>query len=83
MPESFKMTKLPQIKPRDIEKVLAKLGFVSRPGKGSHVVYKHPDGRRTVVAGHRRPVRVGTLRAILRQIEITTEEFLQLLKNKK
>ena len=46
------MPKLPQVKPRNIEKVLSKLGFVPRSGKGSHVVFKHPDGRRTVVPGH-------------------------------
>lgn len=76
------MTKLPQIKPRKIEKLLRMLGFVPRPGKGSHIVYKHTDGRRTVVPSHKRPVRVGTLRAILKQIDITTEEFLKLLKKK-
>ncbi|MBL7159068.1 type II toxin-antitoxin system HicA family toxin [Candidatus Microgenomates bacterium] len=77
------MTKLPQIKPREIEKALTKLGFISRSGKGSHVVYKHLDGRRTVIPNHRRPVRVGTLRAILKQVDITIEEFLKLLKKKK
>ena len=73
------MTKLPQIKPRQIEKILRSLGFVSRPGKGSHVVYKHPDGRRTVVPVHNQPVREGTLRAILKQADLSTEEFLKLL----
>ena len=73
------MTKLPQIKPRKIEKVLIKLGFASRSGKGSHVVFKHSDGRRTVVPIHNRPVRTGTLRAILKQIELSTKEFLKLL----
>jgi len=77
------MTKLPQIKPRKIKKVLIKLGFIPRSGKGSHVVYKHSDGRRTVVPGHKRPVRIGTLRAILRQADITTDKFLELLKKKK
>lgn len=77
------MPKLPQIKPRNIEKMLTKLGFVSRPGKGSHVVFKHSDGRRTVVPGHNRPLRIGTLRAILKQTDITTNEFLKLLKKRK
>ena len=76
------MPKLPQIKPRNIEKVLTKLGFVPRSGKDSHVVLKHPEDRRTVVSGHNRPVRIGTLRAILRQADITTDEFLKLLKKK-
>lgn len=74
------MPKLPQVKPREIEKVLINLGFTSRSGKGSHVVFNHTDGRRTVVPVHNRPVRVGTLRAILKQIDISTEEFLKLLK---
>lgn len=73
------MTRLPQIKPRKIEKVLIKLGFNPRSGKGSHVVFKHPDGRRTVIPIHNRPVRIGTLRAILKQIKLSTEEFLKLM----
>jgi len=77
------MTKLPQIKPRSVEKALVKSGFIPRPEKGSHVVYKHPDGRRTVIPRHNRPVRIGTLRAILRQADITTKVFLKLLKKKK
>ncbi len=77
------MTKLPQIKPRDIEKALIKSDFIPRPGKGSHLVFRHPDGRRTVVPRHNRPVRIGTLRAILRQADITNEEFLKLLKKKR
>ena len=77
------MSKLPQIKPRNIKKVLTRLGFAPRSGKGSHVVFKHQDGRRTVVPGHNRPVRTGTLRAILKQADITTDEFLILLKKRK
>ena len=73
------MSKLPQVKPRDIEKILVKKGFTGRSGKGGHVVFGHPDGRRTVIPAHNRPVRTGTLRAILRQAEISVEEFVKLL----
>lgn len=73
------MPKLPQVKPRDIEKILVKKGFAGRPAKGGHVVFRHADGRHTVVPGHSRPVRTGTLRAILRQAEISVEEFIELL----
>ena len=73
------MPKLPQIKPKKIEKVLLKLGFVSRSGKGSHTVFSHSDGRRTVVPVHNRPVRTGTLRAILKQIDLPVKEFLKIL----
>lgn len=75
------MPKLPQIKPRQIEKVLIAAGFTPRITKGSHVVFVHSDGRRTVVPAHNRPVRQGTLRAILRQTKITLEELLEFLRN--
>lgn len=71
--------KLPQIKPRQIAKVLVKFGFVPRKTKSSHVVYRHKDGRRTVVPMHARPVSIGTLRAILRQSDITLEQLLESL----
>jgi len=80
LPEAFFMTKLSQIKPIRIEKVLLKLGFTRRLGKGSHIVFRHQDGRRTVVPIHNRPVRIGTLRAILKQADMSIEEFLKLLK---
>ncbi|MCL4390243.1 MAG: type II toxin-antitoxin system HicA family toxin [Patescibacteria group bacterium] len=73
------MPRLPQIKPRDVEKVLLKKGFSPRPTKSSHVVFVHPNGQRTVVPAHNRPVSTGTLRAILRQSDITVEDFLKLL----
>ena len=73
------MPKLPRVKPRQIEKVLIKSGFFPRPTKSSHIVFLHPDGRRTVVPVHNRPVRIGTLNAILSQAKISVDEFLKLL----
>ena len=75
------MPKIPEIKPKQLQKLLLKLEFVPRQGKGSHVVFKHSDGRRTVVATHNRPISLGTLRAILRQIELSVDEFLDILKS--
>lgn len=73
------MPKLPQVKPRQVEKVLISYGFSPRKTKGGHAVFLHPDGRRTVVPGHNRPVRKGTLRAILRQSKITLDEIIKLI----
>lgn len=72
------MNKLPQIKPQDLEKVLIKCGFVPKSGKGSHIVFTHADGRRIVVPAHNRPVRIGTLRAIVKQSHLTVDELLEL-----
>lgn len=73
------MPKLPQVKPKDLEKALIKLGFSPRPTKSSHVVFTHPDGRRTVVPAHNRPISTGTLRAIIQQIKFPQEDFLKLI----
>lgn len=72
------MNSLPRIKPGKLEKVLLAQGFIARSGRGSHVVYKHADGRRTVIPAHNRPLKVGTLRAILKQYNLTVEGFTKL-----
>lgn len=54
-----------------------RLGFrpLPRRGKGSHVVYVHPDGRRVVLPMHAGEVPYGLYKAILKQIGLTEEEF--------
>jgi predicted RNA binding protein YcfA (HicA-like mRNA interferase family) len=38
---------------RELKAMLARAGFVCRPGKGSHTVWTHPRVRRSVVlSGH-------------------------------
>ena len=67
------------VKAKDVIRVLEKLGFNKYKSNGSHVHFKHPDGRWTQVAVHPKPVPLGTLKKILRQIGITQEEFSELL----
>ncbi|MDP2669275.1 MAG: type II toxin-antitoxin system HicA family toxin [bacterium] len=76
------MPKLKSIKPRELIRVLGKLGFFEhRQRSTSHLVMKHTDGRRTVVAVHGgKDMPIGTLRAILHDIQIKPEELLDLLK---
>lgn len=77
------MNKLPRdIKPQKLLKALIRLGFNKVAGRGSHTKLVHPDGRWTQVAAHPKPIPQGTLRAILKQADLTKEEFLQLLKKK-
>ena len=45
--------KLPMISGRELCEILEKIGFVKIYGKGSHVRFKHNDGRRTVVSIHK------------------------------
>jgi predicted RNA binding protein YcfA (HicA-like mRNA interferase family) len=67
--------------PYKAREVLAKLqraGFVVKRQSGSHVVLRHNDGRQTYVAMHPGDVPFGTFRAILRQAELSEEDFRKL-----
>lgn len=77
------MPKLPVITPLKLLKVLEKVGFKNVGGSGSHCVMKHADGRRTTIPMHGKDIPKGTLLAILRDAEISKDEFLFSLKKKK
>jgi predicted RNA binding protein YcfA (HicA-like mRNA interferase family) len=73
------MSKLPQVSGADIVRALQKLGFIIRRQHGSHIIMRRDDPfAQTVVPNHRQIDR-GTLRAILRQTEITADELSKLL----
>jgi len=70
------MTRIIPISGRDLCKILEKIGFEKVYGKGSHIRFKHPDGRRTVVPVHsNEEIGVGLLREILRQIKLSREDY--------
>lgn len=46
------MSKLPLLTAREFFKVLSKLGFEKIRQEGSHVFFRHPDGRTTLVPNH-------------------------------
>lgn len=70
------MPKLVLISGKKLCKLLEKLGFIPIQGKGSHVRFKHPDGRRTVVPVHaNEDIGKGLLKTILNQIKVTVEEY--------
>lgn len=75
------MSRLPVIKSSRLEKLLLHLGFVVQRQKGSHVFYRHPDGRYTTIPHHPgKDLPRELIRSILKQINLSTEEFLDLLK---
>jgi len=73
------MTKLPQVKPKKMLKLLLKLGFTIKHKRGSHVFLAHPDGQRTQVSIHNKPLAKGTLRAIIRQAKLDKKQLKKLL----
>jgi len=57
------------------------LGFEVVRQKGSHVFYRHPDGRTTTVPNHAgRDLARPLVREILREIELTPEQFREQLE---
>lgn len=70
------MSRLRPAKPIEVTRVLERLGFHLVRQSGSHAVYRHPDGRWTTVPIHTgTDVAKGTLRKILRDAGVTTDEF--------
>ena len=65
-------------KAREALSKLQRAGFAVRRQSGSHIVLRHPDGRQTYVAMHAGDIPTGTLRAMLKQANLTEEEFKQL-----
>ena len=77
------MSKLPQIKPRNLVKFFLKNGFVIKRQVGSHLRLVHPDGRKITIAIHNKPLAPGTFQAILRQANMTRKEFLAMYKRER
>ncbi len=75
------MPKLPVVKAREAVKVILRFGFMQHGKmKGSHLILKHPDGRRTTIPMHSKDIPTGTMMAILRDVKISKEDFVKLLK---
>ena len=70
------MTKLVPISGRKMCKILERLGFEKIYGKGSHVRFKHLDGRRTVVPVHsNEDLSIGLIGSILKQVNLSREDY--------
>ncbi|NCN38755.1 MAG: hypothetical protein COY38_00130 [Candidatus Aenigmarchaeota archaeon CG_4_10_14_0_8_um_filter_37_24] len=74
--------KLPSLTGNQLGKIIEKFGFVYSHTTGSHMVYKHPDGRRTTIPCHsEEKIGPGLLTKIIKQdLQIPREEFMRSLK---
>ncbi len=74
------MTRLPVVDFKTMDRLLRKLGFDPIRQRGSHVFYRHPDGRTTTLPSHPgRDLARPLVREILREIEITVEQYREYL----
>jgi predicted RNA binding protein YcfA (HicA-like mRNA interferase family) len=72
---------LPRVDARQLIRALNRAGFEEQRQRGSHLhLRRESDRKRLTVPVHKgRTIPVGTLRAILRDADITVEEFRDLL----
>jgi predicted RNA binding protein YcfA (HicA-like mRNA interferase family) len=71
-------SKLPRLTGKELGKIVEKFGFTHSHTTGSHMIYKHPDGRRTTIPFHAgEEIGPGLLNKIIKKdLGITREEFL-------
>lgn len=76
------MPKLPIIKSRQLIEALKKLGFFEHRQRGTnHLIMAHTDGKRASIPVHPgKDIPRGTLKGILRDLEISTEELVKTLR---
>lgn len=75
------MGKLPIVTSKELIRVLEGLGFEVVRQKGSHLRLKHSDGRVVTVPVHLgQDIGRGLLRKILRDVELSPDEFAVLLE---
>lgn len=69
--------RLPQVKPKQLIRVLERMGFVLRRQTGNHAVFRHPETKNiAVVPMHAGDIKRGLLYGILKQANITEVQFL-------
>ena len=73
----LKLLKMPY-KAFEFHAKLKHLGFIEKRQSGSHIVLRHPDGRQTYVSIHTGDIPEGTFRSILKQANISLQEFKEL-----
>jgi len=75
------LAKLPKLTGKELGKIIEKFGFVYSHTTGSHMIYKHKDGRRTSIPHHAgEEIGPGLLNKIMKKdLQINREEFLNYL----
>jgi predicted RNA binding protein YcfA (HicA-like mRNA interferase family) len=73
------MSKLPIISGAECVKALEQIGFVVTRQRGSHIILVREEPRTTVSVPNHDELDRGTLRAIIRQVDLTVDEFIALL----
>jgi len=73
--------KLPVIKPQQLIRVLEKKGCVFKRQTGSHRIFYCSYNQKIItIPIHNRDIKKGLLRSIIKELNLSIEEFIRLLK---
>ena len=73
------MSQLPLISGAECIKALEKVDFFVDRQRGSHIILIREEPRTTVTVPNHKELDKGTLRAIIRQADLTVDDFVTLL----
>jgi predicted RNA binding protein YcfA (HicA-like mRNA interferase family) len=73
------VSRLPSISGKECIKVLEKVGFYQKRQESSHIIMRRDEPFAQVVVPNHSEIAKGTLRAIIRDSELSVEEFVSLL----
>ena len=73
------MSGLPRISGRECVKALGKIGYYLKRQHGSHMIVRRDDPFAQLVVPDHKELDRGTLRAIIRQADLSVSEFMSLL----
>ena len=73
------MSKLPSISGKECIKVLEKIGFYQKRRESSHIILRRNEPFAQIVVPDHQELAKGTLRAIIRDVALSVEEFVLLL----
>jgi predicted RNA binding protein YcfA (HicA-like mRNA interferase family) len=73
------VSKLPVVSGAECVKALKQLGFVVTRQRGSHIILVREEPKTSITVPDHKELDRGTLRAIIRQADLTVDEFVELL----
>jgi predicted RNA binding protein YcfA (HicA-like mRNA interferase family) len=73
------MSKLPNISGKECVKALEKIGFYQKRRESSHIIMRRDEPFAQVVIPDHDEIAKGTLRGIIRDTDLSVEEFIALL----
>lgn len=73
------MSQIPILKPKEVVRILIKIGFIERRQTGSHLILvRIQDGRKITIPMHSKTLGKGLTHAIIKQVGMTVKEFKKL-----